>query len=120
MIWTLQKADNEFSKFIRNRDGRCMRPGCRNPHRQINELTCSHYFKREIMATRFDPDNCIAICPECHYYILEKNKNGQYLDMMIRRLGKERMIKLTAKALRPAEASAKRKEIIKLMKILNK
>ena len=62
-IWSTKKADIEFSKWIRKRDGKCMRCGT------INNLTCSHFWVRQHSATRYNPDNCVAVCwMPCHKY----------------------------------------------------
>ena len=76
-IWTLKKADEKFSLYIRKRDGRCMHPvGC--PVSDIKKLQCSHYINRAHKATRFDPKNVISLCWFHHYkskeYGLEYHK----------------------------------------------
>lgn len=92
-IWTTKKADVEFSKWIRNRDGRCMRCGT------INNLTCSHFWVRQHSATRYDPDNCVAVCwMPCHKYHWEKEKQGDYRTFMLNRLGKEKYEELEKKS----------------------
>lgn len=107
-IWATSTADNYFSKWIRERDGKCMR--C---HRTDN-LTCSHYHKRAISITRFDPQNCIALCGECHAD-WEGPKEG-YTDFMIAWLGTEAFIALQRKAgrmMKRADAVAECKALIK-------
>lgn len=88
--WNLNRADGEFSKFIRRRDGKCMNPKCicglNYEGAPIAELDCSHYYGRGIWITRFDPDNCIALGRKCHQ-LWEDDKQGRYREFMIRRLG---------------------------------
>lgn len=80
-LWSLTKTDAEFSKFIRARDGKCMRCG------SLEGLTCSHFWVRQHKSVRFDPDNCIALCWPCHSFHFEKEKQGAYRDFMLNWLG---------------------------------
>lgn len=59
-------ADSWFSKCIRARaKWRCER--CEKQYDQSSTgLHCSHYFGRGNWSTRFDPDNCEALCFGCH------------------------------------------------------
>ena len=83
--WSSSKADIEFSKWIRARDGRCLRCGT------TAQLTNSHFWSRNKSALRYEPDNCITLCAwKCHIYGWEKEKQGAYRDFMIQRLGQER------------------------------
>lgn len=87
-IWSLKKADDKFSEFVRARDGKCMR--CGKPRSSDNPLTCSHFWVRQHKATRFDPKNCVAACwMPCHKYYWEKEKQGAYRDYMLSWLGKK-------------------------------
>jgi hypothetical protein len=61
------QADARFSQQIRDRDGRrCKRCGS-TPHPM--GLHCAHHFTRRTGATRFDPDNALALCYGCHQYL---------------------------------------------------
>ena len=62
------KADAAFSKYIRTRDNfTCQR--CGAVHKENSKgLHCSHHFGRWKENTRFDPDNCDALCHGCHVY----------------------------------------------------
>lgn len=91
-IWKTTYADKLFSLFIRARDGKCMR--C---HRTDLPLDCSHYWERGKTGTRFDPDNCIALCRDCHT-AWDKKQNQAYKDFMLKRLGQERYDALERKA----------------------
>lgn len=82
-IWNLKYTDNKFSLHIRARDGKCMRCGSAD-----KSLDNSHYWRRDMKGTRFDPNNCIALCRECHT-IWERQQNPEYKAWMIRWLGEE-------------------------------
>lgn len=61
------KADTEFSLYIRERDNwTCQRCGRKWPENSQG-LDCSHFWGRGRESTRFDPDNCDAFCKvPCH------------------------------------------------------
>ncbi len=59
----LSECDSAFSKEIIERDKHCLYPGC---FVQTN-LTNSHYIGRGNWNTRFDPENCIALCIRHHF-----------------------------------------------------
>ena len=87
--WTLKKADSLFSAFIRARDGKCVKCGKRPPEVQ---LQCSHFWARGRKNTRYDPENCDALCAACHYWntdCWENEKQGMYRDYKIEQLGIE-------------------------------
>ncbi len=85
-MWSLTEADKIFAQSIRERDERCQQ--CLTSM----YLGCSHYGKREIYATRFDPDNCITLCVGCHMW-LERNLK-EYMTLMVKRLGVESFVAL--------------------------
>lgn len=77
------KADNLFSRYIRMRDGQCVRCGRRGSGPdKIGGIQCSHFFSRKKESVRFDPDNCDSLCFSCHeIWEHEKmNRNGDLLD----------------------------------------
>lgn len=102
----LSECDSAFSKEIIARDGRCMFPGC---HATAN-LTCSHYIGRANWNTRFDPENCIALCIRHHFmdrdtaYEFQKARtekhgwDGQYTLFMQGLLGEEAWYELLDRA----------------------
>lgn len=102
---SLTKADKLFSEQIRARDVFCQHPsGClvSDPKKLQN----SHYVGRARFATRFDPDNCIALCWLHHFkdkqlgfeyqkQTFEKHGwDGQYTLFMRKKLGKKRFNEL--------------------------
>lgn len=88
--WSTDTADRYFSKWIRERDGMCKRCGT------LENLTCSHYHKRGISNTRFDPENCISLCGSCH--ALWEGPKEAYTDFMISWLGLDAFIALQKRA----------------------
>ena len=85
----IDSADVAFSKVIRARDHwTCQR--CNTDYTENKKgLHCSHYFGRQAEGTRFEPDNCIALCFHCHNYFDEIDK-AAYHDFKIKQLGQER------------------------------
>lgn len=103
----LAECDEAFSKEIRERDGRCLFPGCHVD--MFSALQCSHYEGRARWETRFDPDNCIALCWHHHFkskllgYEYQKQReelhgfDGQYTKHMKLILGEYRFQALIEK-----------------------
>lgn len=78
----VRESDSKFSKFIINRDKKCLRCG------STSMLTCSHFHGRANFSTRYEPLNCITLCLDCHY-IWESKKTTDYLYFMMGYLGNE-------------------------------
>ena len=79
-LWSTDKADLEFSHWIRDRDkGRCF--FCKKKGSQN-----SHFWGRGNSATRYDPLNCDYSCGGCHMRV-EGSKQGDYRNMKIEQLG---------------------------------
>ena len=107
-IWSTNKADIEFSHFIRDRDGGkcffCGKPGSQN----------SHFWGRRHSATRYLEENCDYICGGCHMRH-EGDKQGLYRTLKITQLGR----KLYNELERLHNTSVKRSDaIVALMKKL--
>lgn len=64
----IDKADQTFSRYIRERDNwTCQNPKCQKGFiRGAQNLHNSHFWSRGNEATRFDPENCDALCVSCH------------------------------------------------------
>lgn len=89
-LWSMRNADKLFSDYIRQRDNwTCRICGGKFEEKDIN-LHNSHYYGRSKMSTRFDQDNCVALCFKCHQRV-EKNKKGEYKEYMVQWLGEERL-----------------------------
>jgi hypothetical protein len=83
----VKESDSKFSKFIINRDKKCLHCG------STQMLTCSHFHGRANYATRFEPLNCVTFCILCHE-IFESKKSGAYMDWMIDWLGEDQFFVL--------------------------
>jgi 5-methylcytosine-specific restriction endonuclease McrA len=87
-------ADRRFSQQIRERGGhRCQRCGS-VPAK--GGLHCAHMFTRRTRATRFDPDNALALCYGCHQYVDSHAEEKQVLWRSV--IGNERFDALAARA----------------------
>ena len=84
----IKKLDTLFSKRIKARDGYiCQR--CNHKHEENSRgLHNSHFWKRGLMGTRWDEANCCALCYGCHRR-WEGDKQGEYKDFMVARLGQK-------------------------------
>lgn len=103
-VWSDTKADEAFSLQIRQRDGRCLFPGCLVT--DIKKLQNSHYLGRRHSATRYLDKNCISLCWLHHikdklvgfeYQKQTKEQHGydgQYTLFMKKWLGEEEFYKL--------------------------
>ena len=66
----IKPADSAFSKCIRERaNWTCERCGSVTPDDKRMGLHCSPFHGRGKWATRFDSDNCEAICYGCHAHL---------------------------------------------------
>jgi hypothetical protein len=111
-IWSLKYADRQFSKWIIERDKKCQNPKCDTPNAQLN---CSHYFVRQHYATRYDPENSIALCVNCHVFDKDNWENDrlkEYYEFMLKKLGKKKFEALKIKHDKPTK---RRDAIIELM-----
>lgn len=97
-LWTLFQADQRWSKFVRARDGKCMRCGA------TENQTNSHYHGRKCNSVRFHPDNCDDFCVFCHEE-WETKKKSEYREWKIAQLGITRFRALQALAMRPMKQS---------------
>lgn len=105
----LKKADSIFSEKIRTRDGKCQFPGCEVS--DFSSLQCSHYIGRATWSTRFDEENCVALCWHHHFkskelgYEYQKQRiekhgwDGQYTLFMKKWLGTEKFNALIERSL---------------------
>lgn len=88
--WSTKYADDVYSRYIRARDGKCLR--CHT----TENLTCSHYHRRGHKATRFDDENCISLCGACHAEW--EGPTNEYTAFMLNLLGEKRFIALQLRA----------------------
>lgn len=69
MAVKIDKADAIFSKYIRKRDGRCMKCGLPvvfNAKGDPVSHQASHFQRRAKEMTRFDEENVDCLCEDCH------------------------------------------------------
>jgi hypothetical protein len=82
----INKWDSVFSKIIRTRDKwSCARCGKRYTP-PTSGLHNSHYFGRSRYGTRFDEENCDALCYGCHQHWGSTDREG-YRAFKIKQLG---------------------------------
>lgn len=87
-------ADAKFSREIRERDRfTCQRCGGRPDPRGLH---AAHMFTRRTYATRWDPDNALALCYGCHQYLDSHPEEKERL--WLRKLGVKRFDALRLKA----------------------
>lgn len=56
------KADTLFSKWVRNRDKKCLRCG------KTSSLQCAHIITRSNLRLRYDLQNVLTLCAGCHMF----------------------------------------------------
>jgi hypothetical protein len=102
----IDRADKLFSLFIRTRDKwRCVK--CLKQYSPpTTALQCSHFFGRGKESTRFDPQNCDALCYGCHQYWGSTNREA-YREFKIRQLGQAGFDLLTLRANTPTKKDRK-------------
>src|SRR3990167_7399675 len=80
----------ELDKIVSDRVRSSADWTCERCHTQYkkptNALHCSHYYSRRYLGTRWDFDNLMALCFGCHK-LWESDKQGEYQDVMLKRLG---------------------------------
>lgn len=89
----LDPADVLFSKYIRMRDRLCQRCFKRGSGPLgIDGLQNSHFQGRGKEATRFNEDNCCALCAGCHKYF--SAYPAEHYRFQVERLGQEKVDKI--------------------------
>lgn len=93
----MDPADTAFSKWIRMRDGECVR--CHslvryNADRLPVSHHASHYCGRRREGTRFEPDNVDTLCHACHRW-WETEDREAYREYKVAQLGQERFDEMT-------------------------
>lgn len=121
LIVKLDKADVTFSLYIRTRDKwTCQRCGVYYEP-PTKALHCSHYFGRGREGTRFDPENCDALCHGCHAYWSSQDREG-YRNYKVNQLGQRAFDLLGLRAETYAKKDRKMSLLIaqELLKSLNR
>lgn len=120
----IDRADQMFSRFIRERaDWKCEYDG-KDFRDAPQGLHCSHYWGRGREGTRFEPDNCMALCFFHHKNLGHGDQRDEYKEIMIKRLGKKRFRSLEIQAMTYCKKDRKMsyiiaKELYKTMLDLN-
>lgn len=78
----MEKLDRAWSKFIRERDGKCMICG------STNRLSAHHIFSRRYMSTRWYTGNGLTLCYPCHMFFAHQ-KYEEFRDKVIEIQGAE-------------------------------
>lgn len=92
----IDKADKLFSLYIRTRDKwTCQRCG-RKYEPPTQALHNSHFQGRGKENTRFDPDNCVALCYGCHRYFT--SHPAEHYIWQVERLGQAKVDSLVLKS----------------------
>lgn len=111
----IDKADQLFSRYIRTRDKwtcqRCLRQYEENDQRLQN----SHFYGRSHENTRFEPDNCDALCYGCHQNFT--SNPGDYAAWKLGRVGRKRFDSLVLQA-NTYHKKDRKLEVIKWSKVL--
>lgn len=96
------KADKLFSDYIRHRDEwTCRR--CKVYYQPPTAaIQNSHYFGRAGKSTRWDPENCDALCTKCHFVWGSEDREG-YRDFKVKQLGQKRFDALYRRAKIPTK-----------------
>ena len=92
----IKAEDSLFSKIIKLRDSwTCQRCGT-HYHEGDRGLHNSHFIGRANKSTRFEKDNCDALCHGCHQYF-ETHKGTKYRQWKKQQLGEARFEELMRK-----------------------
>lgn len=112
----VRQADEAFSRYIRLRDSspdgtfRCISCGRTLP---TDEADCGHYHSRRHMGTRYDEDNAHAECRACNRF--RSDHLIGYARNLERKIGKERMDALSARAARACRLD--RQDLLELARL---
>lgn len=92
-------ADKYFSDWIRERDDWTCQ-NCKTEYEKPSQgLHCSHFHGRGNKSTRFDPENCIALCMRCHKHMGATPHD--HAEFFLKRLGREKYDALAIRAKLP-------------------
>jgi hypothetical protein len=94
----IDPADKYFSEYIRKKaNWKC--EYCKKDYSDNHQgLHCSHYWSRIHESTRYDPDNCMALCFYHHQILGHGEGRDEYKRIMIKKLGEKGFQQLTIRA----------------------
>lgn len=103
-------ADKLFSDYIRERDGWCC-VRCHHQHDPEDShsrqgIHCSHFYSRGKFTTRFDTENCDALCMACHL-LWGGDRRQEYREFKIKQLGQAAFDALTLRSNMPGKRDFK-------------
>lgn len=101
----ISPADVDFSNYIRTRDGWTCQKCFKKFKPPTMGLHCAHCFTRRAKSTRFDTENCIALCYGCHSY-LDSHPDLKY-QFWARRIGQDRFDSLRLRSHIPQKVDEK-------------
>lgn len=107
---TVKRLDAVFSKFIRQRDKRCVQCGT------MENLTCGHVFSRVNYSTRWDENNCYAQCMGCN--LRHEYEPYPFYQWTIKKLGQEAFDELYVKHAKVKKYSTY--DLLELIKVYSK
>ena len=88
------KADSTFSKYIRLKNsvgGYCVCVTC-GISLLVAKIQNGHYIPRNVLATRYDEDNCHPQCVACN--IFKSGNLGEYAHYIVRTAGVDKLNEL--------------------------
>ena len=95
----IRATDTLFSRIVRSRDNwTCQRCGRKYDPNCGAALQCSHYYGRGRENTRFDLENCDALCYGCHRLWGHGDLRDDYTAFKKRQLGEIGFRNLTIRA----------------------
>jgi hypothetical protein len=85
-------TDRLFTKVVKElADWKCERCHKEYP-KSAKGFGVSHFFGRNVLATRHNTDNCIAACRGCHQWLSDHAPD--YCEFMFKKLGERRWLRL--------------------------
>lgn len=92
----IDPLDVLFSTYIRTKAGWKCEMCFKQYHPPTASLQCSHFKGRRNKSTRWEPENCAALCFSCHRRVTEDPEFHR--NWFLKRLGEERYNALILKA----------------------
>ena len=94
----IRKTDSIFSLQVRAKAG-WLCESCGDGYGNNPQgLHASHYWGRGRENTRFDFDNCMALCFYCHMHLGHGDRRDEYTELMIKKLGNKGFKELKVRA----------------------
>ena len=100
-----KKIDIEFSKWIRARDGKCLKCGTKENNQ------CAHIFSRTARSVRWDELNALTLCYKCHLFWAHKNPI-EFTEFVRSHLGEKNFALLKRRYYHPKQWTDKQKQRI--------